>query len=261
MIDYKGKVALVTGGASGIGAALATALSTRGADVVIADIQQDLAAEVAAGLARPGSAVGCDLSDPDTPARLVRDTFVSKGRIDLICSNAGIGRRKRMLQEDFGPDTMQLFEINMFAPFRIAQAYDAMLQKTGQRGRLMITGSENSLSLPQAVKRSRLGAYGASKHGVLIMAEWLREELGGERMDLHVLMPGGVFTPLIAQGLPDPKDIPPEFNVIMPERCAEIALKGLDLGLFYIPTHAHIGDDIRPRAEGVWDALKQLGLT
>ena len=55
--------------------------------------------------------------------------------------------------------------------------------------------------------------------------------------------------------------IPPEFNVIMPERCAEIALKGLDLGLLYIPTHAHIGEDIRPRYEGVRDAIRQLGLT
>jgi hypothetical protein len=49
-------------------------------------------------------------------------------------------------------------------------------------------------------------------------------------------------------------------GVIMPDRCAEIALKGLDLGLFYLPTHAHIGDDIRPRFDGVQDALTQLGL-
>jgi short-subunit dehydrogenase len=110
------------------------------------------------------------------------------------------------------------------------------------------------------VKRSRLGAYGASKHGVLIMAEWLKEELRGELMDVHVLMPGGVYTPLISRNVPDPKDLPPEMGVIMPDRCAEIALKGLDLGLFYIPTHAHIGDDIRLRFDGVQDALKQLGL-
>jgi NAD(P)-dependent dehydrogenase (short-subunit alcohol dehydrogenase family) len=260
MIDYTGKVALVTGGASGIGAALATQLSERGADVVVADIQADLAREVAARLPRPGLAIGCDLSAKDTPGDLVRDAFVWKGQLDLVCANAGFGRRKKIMEEDFGSDTMNLFAVNMFAPFRIAQAYGEALAKSGMRGRLMITGSENSLSLPQAVKRSRIGAYGASKHGVLIMAEWLKEELGGELMDLHVLMPGGVYTPLIASGIPDPAMIPPEFNVIMPEQCAEIALKGLDLGLFYIPTHAHIGDDIRPRFDGVQDALKQLGL-
>ncbi|MEZ5947402.1 MAG: SDR family NAD(P)-dependent oxidoreductase [Hyphomonas sp.] len=261
MIDYKDTAVLVTGGASGIGAALAAQLAARGADVIVADKQGDLAREVAAALPRPGFAVACDLSDPAAPARLVAEAFAWKGRLDLVCANAGFGRRKRMMQEAFGPDTMALFAVNMFAPFRMAQAYGAALETAGRRGRLMITGSENSLSLPQAVTRSRLGAYGASKHGVLIMAEWLREELAGELMDVHVLMPGGVYTPLIAQGLPDPKDIPPEFNVIMPEECARIALKGLDLGLFYIPTHKHIADDIRPRAEGVWEAIRALGLS
>jgi NAD(P)-dependent dehydrogenase (short-subunit alcohol dehydrogenase family) len=261
MIDYNDKVALVTGGASGIGEALAMALSARGADVVIADVQQDLAAEVAARLPRPGVAIGCDLSDPDAQVRLVKDVFTMKGRLDLVCSNAGIGRRKRVMQEDFGADTMKLFEINLFAPFRIAQAYGEVLEQAGQRGRLVITGSENSLSLPSAVTRSRLGAYGVTKHGVLILAEWLKEELGGELIDLHVLMPGGVYTPLIARSVPDPKDLPPEMNVIMPEECAEIALKGLDLGLFYIPTHAHIGEDMRARTDGVRDAIKALGLT
>jgi hypothetical protein len=50
-------------------------------------------------------------------------------------------------------------------------------------------------------------------------------------------------------------------HIIMPERCAEIALKGLDLGLFYIPTHAHLADDMRPRTQGVIDALAALRLT
>ena len=48
--------------------------------------------------------------------------------------------------------------------------------------------------------------------------------------------------------------------MITPERCAELALRGMDLGLFYIPTHAHIADDMRPRTEGVLDSLKALGL-
>ena len=252
---------VVTGGASGIGEALAMALAARGANVVIADIQDDLAREVAARLPRPGLAIGCDLSDPDAPAEVVKEAFAWQGQLDLVCANAGIDRHKRMTKEDFGPETMRMFEVNMFAPFRTAQAYAAVLTDSGVRGRLMITGSENSLSLPHAVKRSHIGAYGATKHGVLIMAEWLREDLGGEVMDVHVLMPGGVYTPLIASGIPDPAMIPPEFNVIMPEQCAETALKGLDLGLFYIPTHPHIGEDIRPRFDGVQDALTQLGLT
>ena len=124
----------------------------------------------------------------------------------------------------------------------------------------MLTGSENSLSVPDAVKRFAMGVYGASKHGLLIMAEWLREEAREKPLDLHVLLPGGVYTPLVAGGLPDFDKLPPEMNMISPERCAELALKGMDLGLFYIPTHAHLADDMQPRVRGVADALKALGL-
>lgn len=148
----------------------------------------------------------------------------------------------------------------MRAPILMAQVYAERLTAAGKRGRLMITSSENALSLPAGVRRSRIGAYAASKHGVLILAEWLREELAGEIMDLHVLLPGAVYTPLVTAGIPDFDAAPKELGLIMPERCAEIALKGLDLGLFYIPTHAHIESDMRPRAEGVRDELKALGL-
>ncbi|MFN3912693.1 SDR family NAD(P)-dependent oxidoreductase [Hyphomonas sp.] len=259
MIDYRDKTVLVTGGASGIGKALAEALHARGANIVVADRQAGAAEEVANGLS--GRAVACDLAKPEDAARVVNDAFDWTGRLDLVCANAGYGRNKRMTKEPFDEAAMDLFSVNLFAPFRMAQAYAARLTEAGQRGRLMITGSENSLSLPDAVRRNGLGAYAATKHGVLILAEWLREDLRGETMDVHVLMPGGVYTPLIARHIPDPNDLPPEMNIILPERCAEIALKGLDLGLFYIPTHAHIADDMRPRTEGVAASLKALGLT
>ncbi len=258
MIDFNGKAVLITGGASGIGKALAEALVTRGAKVIIADRQAELARSVAAslgGLALPG-----DLSDPETPAALIEEAWAWKGRLDLVCANAGTGVRNPVLKEDFGPDTERLFAVNMHAPIRMAQAYAAHLAAASMRGRLMITSSENALSLPSGVRRSRIGAYAASKHGVLILAEWLREELAGETMDLHVLLPGAVYTPLVAAGIPDPALAPRELDLIMPDRCAEIALKGLDLDLFYIPTHAHIADDMRRRTAGVTDALKALGL-
>jgi NAD(P)-dependent dehydrogenase (short-subunit alcohol dehydrogenase family) len=259
MIDYTGTVALITGGASGIGKALAEALAARGAELIIADVQAEAAAAVAASLG--GLAITSDLSDPAAPAALIEGAYAWKGRLDLVCANAGYGRNKRLLKEPFDEAAMNLLAVNMFAPIRVAQAYAQKLTAAGQRGRLMITGSENSLSLPDAVRRNGPGLYGAPKHGVLIMAEWLREELRGETMDVHILLPGGVYTPLIARHIPDPANLPPEMNIIMPERCAEIALKGLDLGLFYIPTHAHLADDMHPRTQGVIDALAALGLT
>ncbi len=260
MVDYQGQVALVTGGASGIGAALAAGLAVRGATVIVADRNRDGADAVAAGLGGGSVATACDLTDPAVPAALVAEAYERFGRLDLICSNAGAGKAKRMLKEPFDDAALALFQVNLFAGVRLAQAYVPQLEARGQRGRLMLTGSENSLSVPDAVKGFAMGVYGATKHGLLVMAEWLREETRARPLDVHILLPGGVYTPLVAGGLPDFDSLPPEMNMISPERCAELALRGMDLGLFYIPTHAHIADDMRPRTEGVIDSLRALGL-
>lgn len=260
MIAYEGSVALVTGGGSGIGRALAHALAARGAAVVLADVDATAVQSVATELGEHARAMVCDLAEPEAAERLVNGAMAWRGRLDLICSNAGLGRNRKLLKETLDTDVERLFAVNLFAAVRIAQAYVRAHEAKGERGRLIITGSENSLSAPSAVKGRGLGLYGASKHGVLILAEWLRDELTDAQMDLHVLLPGAVYTPMIARALPDPTKAPPHLGLIMPERCAEIALKGMDLGLFYIPTHAHMLDDMRPRFEDVAAALKALGL-
>jgi NAD(P)-dependent dehydrogenase (short-subunit alcohol dehydrogenase family) len=259
MIDHKNMTALVTGAASGIGRALADALAARGAFVVLADLDKDGVDAAAAEIGENALPVVVDLAKPEAAAELVNQAFAWRGRLDLACSNAGIGNNKKIKNEALGPESERLFAVNFFAAVRIAQAYLRAIEPSGARGRLVITGSENSLSMPAAVKGRGLGLYGATKHGVLIMAEWLRDE-NAAALDVHVLLPGAVYTPLIARLLPDPKQAPPELGLIMPERCAELALKGMDMGLFYIPTHAHIRDDIQPRHEGVLNALKALGL-
>jgi len=259
MIDHSNTTALITGAASGIGKALAEALAARGAFVVLADVNEAGVNAAAAEIGENALPVAIDLANPEAAATLVNQAFAWRGRLDLVCSNAGIGNNKKIKNEPLGSETDRLFAVNFFAAVRIAQAYLRAIEPSGARGRLMITGSENSLSVPAAVKGRGLGLYGATKHGVLIMAEWLRDE-NAAALDVHVLMPGAVYTPLIARGLPDPTKAPPELGLIMPERCADLALKGMDLGLFYIPTHAHIRKDIQPRYEGILDALKALGL-
>jgi NAD(P)-dependent dehydrogenase (short-subunit alcohol dehydrogenase family) len=259
MIDHKNTTVLITGAGSGIGKALAEALAARGAFVVLADLNEAGVNAAAAGIGANALPVVVDLVNPEAAVELINKAFAWRGRLDLVCSNAGIGHNKKIKNEPFGPETERLFAVNLFAAVRVAQAYLRAIEPSGARGRLMITGSENSLSAPAAVKGRGLGLYGATKHGVLIMAEWLRDESDGA-LDVHLLMPGAVYTPLIARGLPDPTKAPPELGLIMPERCAELALKGMDLGLFYIPTHAHIADDMQPRHDGVVGALKALGL-
>jgi hypothetical protein len=76
-----------------------------------------------------------------------------------------------------------------------------------------------------------------------------------------MLLPGGVYTGLTAPGLgPDPANWPADMGIIRPERAAELCLAGLDLGLFYIPTHRHLIDDMAARHQGVAAATAALGL-
>src|SRR5438105_4857596 len=90
---YRGAVAIITGGASGIGRALGEALTRQGAEVVLADLQVELAEEVAAGIRSAGGrarAVGLDVTDSPAVERLVQETVATAGRLDYLFNNAGI---------------------------------------------------------------------------------------------------------------------------------------------------------------------------
>jgi len=262
MIDYTDKTALITGAGSGIGRALAQALAARGANVIVADINTDGAHETAARIGPRAIALHTDLADPAAPAALIAASLSIHPTLDLVCSNAGIGRNKRLLKEPLDETATRLFNVNYFAALRLAQAYLPALRASNTTGRMLLTASENSLSVPSAVRGAGLGLYAATKHALLITAEWLRDELAAAnaKLHLHVLLPGGVYTPLISAAIPDPAKAPSELGLIMPERCAELALAGLDANLFYIPTHAHLPADMRPRLAAIESALTTLNL-
>ena len=262
MINYKGTTVLVTGAASGIGEALANELSARGAQVICADVDLTGAQETAASIGNDAQAIECDLSEPDAAAKLLQQSYAVSSRLDLVCSNAGIGHRGRVVDEEMNNSAAlsRLFEVNFFAGLKIAQAYCELLDKTGQPGRLMVTASENSLSVPEAVKKGKMAFYGASKHALLVALEWMRIDHQDGLLDLHVLLPGAVYTPLVARSLPDPAMAPPELELISAQQCAKVALKGLDQDLFYIPTQAHLLDDMQPRMEAIKQAMDALGI-
>ncbi|WP_313670369.1 SDR family oxidoreductase [Sandarakinorhabdus sp.] len=262
MIDWSGQQVLITGAASGIGRALAVQLGQRGAHVTAADINGDGVAETAALCG--GEALVLDLADGAAGPAAVAQLVARHGRLDAVFANAGIGYRRRLLKADLDDAGLaRLWEINMLGPTRLAQALCQAAEAGGWRARIVITGSENSLSLPPSVQNNGIGLYAASKHGVLILAEWLATESrnAGKPLDVHVLLPGGVYTGMTAPGLgDDPARWPADMGIIMPERAAELCLKGLDLGLFHIPTHAHLQSDMAWRYKSVANASTALGL-
>jgi NAD(P)-dependent dehydrogenase (short-subunit alcohol dehydrogenase family) len=260
MIDYSESNALVTGAASGIGAALAKGLGARGARVICADLNVEDVERIAAEIGGAAIALACDLGEPDGAEKLLEQAWDTVGKLDVICSNAGIGNSTSVANTRFDDGMTRLFEVNLFAGMKLGQDYARRLDEVGERGRFMVTASENSLSVPSAVRAGKMAFYGATKHGLLVAMEWFRIEQEDGPLDLHVLMPGAVYTPMIARALPDPALAPPELELIMPEQCAAIALRGMDLNLFYIPTQAHLLQDMQPRMSDVEAALQALGI-
>lgn len=260
MIDYSGKTALVTGAASGIGLALAKALAARGARLVLVDQDASGLVDAAAEIGGSVRTIRTDLTDPAVPAQVVGEAFAAGGTIDLLCSNAGIIHSRKVLDEPLEAGGGRMFAVNLFASIRFAQAYAQALGSAGAQGRMLVTCSEQSLSLPPPVRQLGFGMYGASKHALLIALEWIREEIRDDMpFHLHALMPGPVPTN-IAKQVEKPAGMPIALTYISPDRCAQIALHGMDLGLFYIPTHAAIADDMQARYDGVRAAIAQLRL-
>lgn len=260
MIDYIDKTALVTGAASGIGASLAKGLAARGARVLCADVNAEDAEKIAEEIGGDAISLACDLAEPTGAEQLLEQAWGQAGKLDLVCSNAGIGESVSVAQTRFDDSLARLFEVNFFAGMKLAQGYTRRLEEADVRGRLMVTASENSLSVPSAVSGGKMAFYGATKHALLVAMEWLRIEQEEGVLDLHVLMPGAVYTPLVSGLLPDPSLAPPELELIMPEQCAEIALRGMDLNLFYIPTQAHLLEDMKPRVSDIEASLQALGI-
>lgn len=246
---------LVTGAASGIGRALAAAFVARGARVCAADVNAEGIAAAAADIG--ATPIVCDVADRAQVEAMFATAAAAHGPIDLVCSNAGIGRNKAvMTSTDANVD--QLVAVNFRSALAVAHVYAAHLAAHATTGRILFTASENSLSLPDAVRELRLGVYAATKHALLILVEWMREELRGGPLTPALLFPGPVLTePFRAVmdngrfgvGMDPARKADFEAQLITPAQCAERAIAGLERGLFYIPTHAHIRQDMQARID------------
>src|SRR3989441_8157180 len=199
-MELAGKVAVVTGGATGIGRALCRRFAAEGASVVVADIDAPGAAAVAqeiGGLAVPGDmSVEADLTALVDAARLSFD------RIDLFCANAGIlwGIRPDDPAAVVGPDAPdeaweRMWRVNVLSHVYAARAVvPRMLDQGG--GHLLVTASAAGLL-------TVLGnaPYAVTKHAAVALAEWLAITYGHRGIKVSCLCPQGVRTPMLVGGL------------------------------------------------------------
>ncbi len=188
-----GKHILVTGAASGIGAAAARVFSGHGARVACFDIDEAGAAAVAGPL--PGAmAVHCDVADPASVAAAIDAAIAAFGRLDGAFNNAGIEQsRGRMMPLEAIPlaDFDAVMAVNLRGLFICLQAE---LQHLSRPGAIVNTGSVMS-----AVAAPGLAAYAASKHGVMGLTRVAAVDHAARGIRVNAVLPGAVATPMILE--------------------------------------------------------------
>jgi NAD(P)-dependent dehydrogenase (short-subunit alcohol dehydrogenase family) len=192
---FRGRTAIVTGGGSGIGAALVRALSKRGATIVIADIDEAAAKSVAAELTGV-TTVTLDVRDAPAVAELVTRTAAEHGRLDYMFNNAGIAVGG--LVEEFTLDHWnRVIDVNLRGVIHgVHAAYPLMLEQG--HGHII-----NTASLAGLVPGPGLAPYDAVKHAVVGLTLSLRAEAAGRGVKVSAICPGFVDTPLLGRVNPD----------------------------------------------------------
>ncbi len=230
---WQGRVALVTGGSSGLGRAIAKALVSRGSRVVIvargAEKLQAVADELAAN-GRDVLAVPADITRQEGVDEIFARTMERFGRLDMLVNNAG--RSARGMAIDTAPEEFaELFDLNVAALVRCTRA--AMPQLLAARGHLVNIGSLAGKSAARY-----MGAYSATKHAVSAYSQQLRLELGPQGLHVLLVSPGPIARDeprvRVSEKL---RDLPSEarkpgggvkINLIDPNRLAERILRACE---------------------------------
>ena len=227
-LDLHGRTAVVTGGGSGIGRALAEALAAHGAHVVVADVDAASAAAVAERIG--GVAATCDVGDPDAVDALV----AAHGPVDVFCSNAGITDRGDSVE-----DVRRIVDVNLLAHVWAAQA---VLPGMIERGRGWLVQTISSAAL--ITGPSGMG-YTLTKHGALGFAEWVALNHAHLGITVTCLCPNVVRTNMIPD---DPETLARLGDIVEPETVAAMALDAMASGRFLVLPHPRVGESFLRKA-------------
>jgi len=200
-----GQAALVTGGASGLGAATARELARRGAKVAVLDRNADGAKEVAQEIG--GVGIGCDITSTESVLAALAQARAAHGTARLLMNIAGIGTAKRVIGKDGEPAPLEDFErvikVNLIGTYNVtrlamAETVKAEPLEDGERGVVVCTASVAAFD-------GQIGqeAYSASKGGLVGMTLPLARDLAQFGVRVVTIAPGLFLTPLM-QGLPQP---------------------------------------------------------
>ena len=240
-----GKSVVVTGGASGIGRALAERFAAEGArGVVIADIDAEWAHKVAIRIG--GLGVRCDVGDPDAMESLVRTAEDAFGPVGVFCSNAGFADPAPADLSQRVDSWRRIVDVNMMAHVWAARAVLPSMLERGEGYLLQTISSAALITGPSGP------GYTMTKHGALGFAEWLTLNYGHRGIRVSCLCPNAVYTGMFGRPHDDESTTPPDGGklgeVLMPEDVAGTVLDAMDAERFLILPHPRVGDSFLRKA-------------
>lgn len=274
MRNLNGKVAVVTGGASGIGHAMATRFAAEGMKLVLVDIEAGPLAEAAKAFESEGVEVltqQIDVSDPAKMDALAAKTLERFGSVHVVCNNAGVGSGGPMWElttEDWEfclrPNLWGVIHgVRVFTKHMIAQDEGHIVNTASMAGLVSVPG---------------MGPYNVTKHGVVTLSETLFHELAalGSKVGVSVLCPGHVNTRIWESDRNRPEELAATGNDLSsdemretvegfraltaasldPARVADQVLDAILDGTFYIHTHENHRAAVTARMQGILDGKR-----
>jgi NAD(P)-dependent dehydrogenase (short-subunit alcohol dehydrogenase family) len=257
---FAGRLAVITGGGSGIGAGLCRALVARGARVVCVDRDEAAARRTCDALGDAAIAARVDVTDAAALASLARDVARTHGPVHLLFANAGVLRGGLGVGDD--PELLRLhFDVNVMGVANTVHAFIEPMRAHDEPAHVVLTASIGGFLAGPDV-----GAYCVSKFAVVGLGEAMRGVLAASGIGLSTLCPGAVRTHLLEQpeATFDGAAPPAGFEAAVegglePADVAEIALGGVQAGLAHIFTHPAFEKALAARFERVLHDCSHTG--
>jgi NAD(P)-dependent dehydrogenase (short-subunit alcohol dehydrogenase family) len=227
MFDFKGKTAIVTGAASGIGRASALAYAREGAKVVVSDLNQQDGQETVRLIQEAGGEaffVKTDVANPADCSALVRNTVEKYGRLDFACNNAGIGGEANLTADYSVEGWQKVIGVNLSGVFYCMKYEIPEMLKTG--GGAIV----NMASILGMVSFAGSPAYVAAKHAVVGLTKTAAVEYAAQGVRINCIGPAFIQTPMIASLEQDQKtndmlvSLHPIGRLGKPEEVAELVI-------------------------------------
>lgn len=237
-MKLNGKVAVVTGGGNGIGAATCRAFAAAGARVVVADLEGRSAQHVASAI--DGLAVACDVAREEDVVALVEKATKHFGRIDLFFSNAGLAVGGGL--ETATQDWQRVFAVNVMAQVFAARAVLPQMLARGEGYLLQTASAAGLLSVSDP-------SYAVAKHGSVAFSEWLSIQYGERGIRVGCFCPQGVRTRMLLGSLDGGDRDALIAGSVTPEEAAQTIVRGIDEERFFILTHPEVLDYVRRKAD------------